>query len=221
MDRRTFSKMAGLAAIGALAELPELAAEQTGTAKPATNAWMDEVVLQDQELLVAPDLESGALNRLERKSSGWMIQRRPEFGVSFRPHAPRPDRRASFVLGAKQRVHRVEKISANQVRLQWKDLVSKHAGVLPTTFTATVTLNDGALIFDSSLDNNSPLWVGTIDYPYLGDLDAPSRDSSLTARIACYDNLQSDELYRRFVNERDCWGVDFPTETLQGKLPPR
>ncbi len=53
---------------------------------------------------------------------------------------PLPNRRDNFVLGSKQHASRVEKISNNQVRIEWKDLVSEHGGVLPITFTATVTL---------------------------------------------------------------------------------
>ena len=133
MDRRTFNKLASLTAIAALAENVELSAEQAA-------AVAGEVVLQDQELLVAFDSGSGALVRMERKSTHWSIQRRPAFGVSFRLHAPLPDRRFNYVLGQKQRAASVEKISENQVRLQWKDMASENGGVLAITLTATVTL---------------------------------------------------------------------------------
>jgi hypothetical protein len=66
------------------------------------------------------------------------------------------------------------------VRIEWKDLVSEHGGVLPITFTATVTLVDGTLTFDSSLDNKSSLPVETIDYPYLGDLNPPTRTTPMS-----------------------------------------
>src|SRR6266568_3330826 len=129
MDRRTFNKLAGLAAIAALADV-ELSVAQAA-------AVSGEVVLQDGDLLVAFDPTSGALTRMERKSTHWTIQRRPALGVSFRLHAPLPEQRTNFVLGTKQRAASVEKISDNQVRLQWKDMVSEHGGVLPITFTAT------------------------------------------------------------------------------------
>jgi hypothetical protein len=131
-----------------------------------------EVILQDDQILVAFDRESGALTRIERKSSHWIIQRRPALGASFRLHAPLPNRRDNFVLGSKQRAVSVEKISTNQVRLRWKDLVSEHGGVLPITFTATVTLKDGALTFDGALENNSFLPIETIEYPCFGDLSS-------------------------------------------------
>jgi hypothetical protein len=207
MDRRTFNKLAGLAAIGVLTENTELSVAQA-----ASEAG--EVVLQDSELLVAFDSVSGALTRMQRRSTQWTIERRPALGVSFRLHAPLPERRANFVLGGKQRAAMVQKISDNQVRLQWKNLVSEHGGVLPMTFTATVTLKDGALTFDSTLDNDSSLSVETIDYPYFGDLNPPTPDTRMQAEHLWVGALTGDEIFPHFGNALGYWGVRFPTKTI-------
>jgi hypothetical protein len=207
MDRRTFNKFAGLAAIAAFTENVDLTAEQAA-------AVSGEVILQDKHLLVAFDPVSGALTRMERKSTQWSIQRRPAFGFSFRLHAPLPSRRDNYVLGAKQRAASVEKISDRQVRLEWKNLASEHGGVLPITFTATVTLDDGVLTFASTLQNDSPLSVETIDYPYFGDLNAPTRDTPVHTEHMWYGNLVANEIYPHFRNEKGYWGVDFPTKTV-------
>ena len=207
MDRRTFNKLAGLAAMAALTENVELSAEQAASVA-------GEIVLQDSELLVAFDSASGALVRMERKSTHWSIERRPAFGVSFRLHAPLPDRRDNFVLGKKQRAASVEKISENQVRLQWKDLFSEHGGVLAMILTATVTLKNGTLTFESTLGNNSPLSVETIDYPYFGDLTSPTRDTPMQAEHMWVGSLQGDEIYPRFGNAKGYWGVRYPTKTI-------
>ena len=207
MDRRTFNKLAGLAAIGVLTENTELSVAQVASES-------GEVVLQDSELLVAFDPVSGALTRMQRKSTQWMIERRPALGVSFRLHAPLPARRTNFVLGAKQRAAMVQKTSDNQVRLQWKNLVSEHGGVLPMTFTATVTLKDGTLTFDSTLDNDSSLSVETIDYPYFGDLNPPTPDTRMQAEHLWVGALTGDEIYPHFGNALGYWGVRFPTKTI-------
>ena len=88
-----------------------------------------EQVLQDDSLLVVFDSNSGALIKLERKSTHWIIERRSELGVSFRLHVPLPERRYNFILGQKQHAEKVEKISENEIRLQWKNLVSEY-GIL-------------------------------------------------------------------------------------------
>jgi hypothetical protein len=59
MDRRTFNKLAGLAAIAALTDNAELSVAQAAAAA-------GEVILQDSDLLVAFDPTSGALTRMER-----------------------------------------------------------------------------------------------------------------------------------------------------------
>ena len=214
MDRRTFNKLAGLAAIGTLTDNTELTAEQVGSLADSRAASTGEVVLEDRELLVAFDAKSGALTRLQRKSTGWMIQRRPELGVSFRLFAPLPHRRDNFVLGEKQQAVKVEKLSDRQVSLEWRNLASENGGTLAMTFSAIVTLEKGKLTFDSTLVNDSPLTVETIDYPYLGSLDPPTADSQMTSEHMYYGNLISDQVYPVFKNEKGYWGVDFPTKTF-------
>lgn len=206
MDRRTFNKLAGLTALAALAERPDLSVAQAADIA-------GEVVLEDAELLVTFDPASGALTRLERKSTQWSIQRRPAFGISFRLLAPLPNRRDNFVLGAKQRAASVQKVAPDHVRLQWSNMQSEHGGILPITFTADVTLRNGELTFTGQLQNDSDLHIETLDYPYLGDLSAPTRDTTLTTEHMWYGNLVGDEIYPHFRNEKGYWGVDFPTKT--------
>src|SRR5579875_2115377 len=174
-----------------------------------------EVTLQDQKLIVAFDSASGALTRLEDKSTHWTIERRPELGISFRLHAPLPNRRYNFVLGSKQHATEVKKIAENQVRIQWKNLLSEHGGILPMTFTATVTLENGALTFNGKLVNDSSLTVETLEYPYFGDVNPPAADSHMHARTMWYGNLQSEEIYPDFRNDKGYWGVFYPMKTFE------
>jgi hypothetical protein len=205
VDRRTFNKLAGFTALAALADV-ELNAEQAASVG-------GEVVLQDSEFVVAFDPATGALTRMEHKPTNWTVQRRPALGVSFRMLVPIPGRRANFVLGQKQKAASVQKISDSQVKLVWKDLQSEHGGVLPITFTAIVTLTNGKLTFDGTLDNKSTNVVETIDYPYFGDLNPPTRESTVAARTMWYGNLGSDDIYPNFGNGKGYWGVDFPTRS--------
>lgn len=177
----------------------------------------DAVTLEDSQIRAVFDCDSGALIQLERKSTHWVIERRPEFGMSFRLFAPLPNRRDNFVLGQKQRAAVCKKISTDEIRIQWKNLQSEHGGVLPMTLTATIKLKDGKLTFNAKLKNDSPLTVETIDYPYLGDLCAPSRNSSMHFRVMWYGNLESDEIYPHFRNEKGYWGVMYPTKTFDSK----
>ena len=203
MDRRRFNQLAGTAALAAIAER-KLDAQAGGA----------EVVLEDAELLVAFDRKSGALTRMLRKRTNWVVQRRPELGVSFRILAPLPNQRANFILGQKQTAAKVEKISPSEVQIIWKDPVSEHGGVAPLTLTATAALSNGVLTFNATLVNDSKLNIETLDYPYFGDFNPPTRDTPLHAERLWVGALNADEIYPRFNNAKGYWGVLFPTKTI-------
>jgi hypothetical protein len=186
----------------------------------AARSTAAEVTLEDSSVLIAFDSDTGALTKLENKTAPWVAERRPELAVSFRLFAPLPARRYNPVLGARQHAAEVKKVSVNKVELRWNDLVSENGGILPMTLAADVTLTNGVLTFAATLQNDSPLTVETIDYPYFGDFNPPSRSSTLEARTLANNNLrnlQSDELYPHFRNEKGYWGVTYPTKTLEAQ----
>lgn len=207
LNRRTFNKLIGLTTLATLANNGEMSAAQAAQAS-------GEVVLEDSEFLIAFDPSSGALTRMEHKPSNWLIERRPALGMSFRMLVPIPNRRANYIYGQKQKAASVEKFSETQIRLLWKNLLSEHAGELPITFTSTVTLNEGKLSFDCTLDNDSQYWIETVDYPYFGDFNPPKKDTRVSARTMWYGNLGDDEIYPNFGNEKGYWGVNFPIKTF-------
>ena len=174
-------------------------------------------------MLVAFDSDSGALTRMESKLKHWVIERRPELGVSFRLFAPLPERRYNPVLGQKQHAAEVKKGSKDEVKLQWRNLVSENGGILPVTLTANVRLTNGVMTFNATLGNDSPLVVETIDYPYFGDFNPPRRDSLLEARTlreGKAGEVQANEVHPHFRNERGYWGVSVPTKTLEAQQSP-
>jgi len=194
-----------------------LAASVLFCALAARNGFADEVTLQDRSLLVSFDSDSGALTRMEDKATHWVIERRPDLGVSFRLFAPLPDRRWNPVYGQKQHAAAVNKVSDNEVQLKWNNLVSENGGVLPITFSADVTLSNGVLAFNSTLQNDSSLTVETIDYPYFGDFNPPSRQSSLTVctmKNGRMRDMSQEELYPHFSNRKGYWGVFYPTKVM-------
>ncbi|MDB5158885.1 MAG: hypothetical protein JWR50_3592 [Mucilaginibacter sp.] len=172
-----------------------------------------EVIIQDDSLLVAFDAGTGALVRMERKSTHWVIERRAELGATFRLLVPLPKQRSNYVLGQGQPA-RVEKISEHEVRIHWDKLTSDHGGVLPMKFTGTVTLNNGELTFNASLENDSPLTVETIDYPYLGDFSRPAVTAPMQVKTMWYGNLESAELFPNFGNDKGYWGTFTPMKTF-------
>jgi hypothetical protein len=188
-----------------------------------TQLFAGEITLQDNSLLVSFESRSGALTCLKDKITNWTIERRPELADSFRLFAPLPERRWNPVFGKKQRAE-VKKISAHEIRLQWKNLLSENGGVLPITLTADVTLTNGVLTFNATLENDSSLTVETLDYPYFGDLNPPSRGiTNMTVRLmkdSKSDDLISDEIYPHFSNKKGYWGVFWPTKIMDSQQSP-
>jgi hypothetical protein len=181
----------------------------------AQPVYGSDVTLQNDALSISFDSGSGALTRFEDKTTHWIIERRPELGVSFRLFAPLPTRRYNPILGPKQHAEDVRKISDHEIKIQWNQLVSENGGVLPMAFSADVTLTNRDLTFAATLKNDSDLTVETIEYPYFGDLNPPARESSLMAYTMKNGHLQPDELYPHFRNEKGYWGVTWPTKMLE------
>ena len=202
----TGAMLAGLAEVGGVG-----AAEAGGPGDAAP------VVLEDAYWRVEFDGDTGALTSLVCKSPDWIIQRRPALGISFRMLAPLPQRHDNFIFGPKQRVTQITRTSERQVRLQWDNLVSEHAGVLPIKFTAIISLDNGEVKFDSTIENHSALTVETIDYPYIGDFSPPSPHTRMWTQHMWYGNMQLDEIYPQFGNEKGYWGVNCPTKTIEGR----
>ncbi|HTR81097.1 MAG TPA: DUF6259 domain-containing protein [Bacteroidota bacterium] len=171
-------------------------------------------MLQDAKLLVAFDSGTGALIKMENKTTNWVIERRPELGASFRLIASTPEFSYNFVYGDSQKIAEVQKLSDHEIRIEWKNLKSDNGETLPITFTATVTLHDGALMFDAALDNGSSLTVETIEYPYFGDLNPPNPSTSMVVHTTRYDHLVPSEIYPRFVGAKDDGSVSFPTKAF-------
>ena len=195
-----------------------------GCLSVVSSASARELTLEDPSLSVSFDSHSGALTRLEDKAARWTIERRPKLGISFRLFAPLPERRWNPVFGPKQSVAEAKKISDQEIRLQWRNLVSDSGGTLPMMLTSDITLTNGELRFNATLENDSPLTVETIDYPYFGDFSAPSR---ATTNMSVWmvkptdpKAIFSDEIYPHFRNEKGYWGVFWPTKIPDASRSP-
>jgi hypothetical protein len=155
-----------------------------------------EIVLQDDKLSVAFDGDSGALIRLENKSTHWVAERRQELGFSFQLNVLLPDGSHELVQGQKQHAAEVTQVSDHEIRFQWKDLISEKGTTLPMTFSSDVTLTNGALMFAATLENDSSRMVESVDYPCLGDLNEATDGMPLEIKHMWYANLPSQDLSR-------------------------
>lgn len=161
-----------------------------------------EVTLQNDSWVATFDTTSGALTRLENKTTHWLIEARPQLGVSFRLNVP-VNQHDDFIYGRDQKAVEVKKISDDQVELQWQNLVTEDSNTLPIALTATVTLNKDALTFDTTVENNSDTMISTIDYPFLGDFQAPSKGAPMWTDHMWYANLQDNPIPGKPIMSRE------------------
>jgi Domain of unknown function (DUF6259) len=169
-------------------------------AGPAAHAG--EVTLKNDSWTATFDTTSGALTRLENQDTHWLIESRPELGVSFRLNVP-TGRQNNFIYGRDQKAVEVKKLLlSNRVELKWKNLVAEDGKVLPITLTAIVSLDKDSLTFNTTVENNSGQMISTIDFPYCGDFTAPSPDAPLKTEHMWYANLQEGDVPGKPVMSR-------------------
>jgi len=161
------------------------------------SAQADEMMLRDDKLLAAFDSDSGALIRLENGTTPWVADRQSGLAVPFRLNMFSPEQKHDFVYREKHHTVGMQRISGQKIRLQWKDLVDEQNKSLPIVLTADVTLTNGALMFVTTVENNSPLMIESVDYPYLSDLNEAPEGTPLTVKHLWYGSLPSEDISRK------------------------
>ncbi len=99
----------------------------------------DPIVLENKEISIAFDRETGALVAFTNLSTGWRWQTDPNLGESFNLFVPTADRSYNPVLGARNRQASFEKSADGEsLTLVWSNLVSEYQGTLDITLHGTV-----------------------------------------------------------------------------------
>jgi len=173
----------------------------------------DPIVLENEQIEARFDRGSGALILLTYKPTGWMLQRRPSLGESFRAFVPVPDRNYNPVLGPKNKLSSFE-LSEDRTRLvlSWDGWESEYAGWLNVSLRGVVQMKDNHLSFSAEIINRSPYRVDSLSWPILGDIGIPEGETSLSRDNLELGTLRRTQLYPFMVNERGYWGTNFPTQ---------
>jgi hypothetical protein len=171
------------------------------------------VSLENGAIRIEFDRDTGALTYFGNKHTGWSISPRAELAESFEMFVPLPDRDYDPVLGARNRVSSISKSQdGKQVTLVWENLQSEYAGKLDIHFEATVTLNGSQAIFNAKIVNHSKYAVTSLEWPILGDLQPPTKNSSLTRETVSYGNLADVPMYPVMRDQKGDYGTNFPMQ---------
>ena len=174
------------------------------------------LTLENQNVTVVFDAESGALIRMTDKNSGWEIMKREVLGQSFElllpmegPQMTDADRRYNVVKGVEQANPVIERVG-NKITFTWKGMRSEFMDQeADITFKGEVSLTDRGLEFSGDLTNHSEYPVEYVSWPCIGEITVPDKTQPL------YHSTRSDQrdLFPHFFNQHGYWGVDYPTST--------
>jgi len=168
------------------------------------------IIMEDDNIKVVFDKNSGRLVSLLNKKTSWQVQRRGYLSRSFRLAVPVPGGRDNCVYGERQATCNLKILNDNKkLVFTWDKLVSNCDKALDIRFSGIVELTDAGLQFTAQIDNNSPYTVEAVYWPYLGDLNVPKTQSSLKWMNTGGLN---QSIYPFFSNHKGYYGVDYPIQ---------
>ncbi len=176
---------------------------------------MDNIInLQNDNLRLSFDPQTGCLIGLTAVESDWRILDRPQVGLSFRLLVPLSDEhRNNPVYGEKQTVASIQ-VAEDQRKATfvWDGVDSEVGGHLDIKLTLEVRLDQRRAIFAMKVENRSSYIVENVYCPYLGDLQAPLKAEYLKTFSSNYGTASEFSLWPTYQNLRGYFGVDFPTQ---------
>lgn len=185
-----------------------IAASATGLIRrsAAAPAASGPIVLENANLLVALDGETGCLTRLESKDGAWKMQ-----GGGMRLHVPTPENRFRFLTQQHSARPHIE-ADATHALISWNGFESAQTGKLDIQVTQTVRLAGPRVEFSYQIRNGSSAVIESYTYPRLQGLRPPAGDASMSQRAWGYSSMVSSRLWPNFDNNVGYYGFDYPAQ---------
>jgi hypothetical protein len=168
--------------------------------------------LSSKTLDVGIDPATGAIAELRSADRSWSMLDRPHLGVSFRLLVPLADRRMNYVEGADQNPPTISWSDDRQgVTLDWASVRSQHGGEHPIGVHIKISAVDQRVVFSIEIDNQSDVIVENVDFPFLGDVQAPDQNGQFFAFGYTAGGGRRRMLKPHFENDMGFCMVDSPT----------
>jgi len=181
----------------------------------------EDIVLENNKIRVMFNSESGAIEKLISKITGWEIERRSELAQSFNMNVPLPNQRFNPVIGTNQILANTEvNEKEKKITFSWEYLKSENGGKLNIPFKTTVQLTENGLVFSAEIDNQSEYVVETIQWPLFGDLSIPNNSEQFSQMGINYGGMKKFEIYPKFQNEPGYFAVDNPSNWMKSPGTP-
>jgi hypothetical protein len=179
------------------------------------------VTLENADVSISFDAESGAITAFAYKKTGWEMQSTPTLGESFRMFVPTPDRSYNPVLGARNKLTTIKRSDdGNSLLLEWKDLVSEYNGKLDIALAGLVRIDKAKVSFEMTVANHSANEISTISWPIIGALAPPANCRAMNRYYTYYSSLGKSGIFPKFDNDHGYYGTNYPMqmgETGEGR----
>lgn len=173
------------------------------------------IELETGSLLLRFSERNGALVSMVSKKTGWVIERRPELGLSWRLLVPVHDElRNNPVFGEKQKLTSAQ-VQQDGVLFTWKGVESERAGRLDIDVTLNIKIEGEQAVWYMAIDNHSPYIVESVYSPYLGDLTRPEDAEWFKTFLYDYNRAQQWNLWPVFDQLEGTHSADYPTQVGQ------
>lgn len=169
--------------------------------------------LENDEVRISFDAESGAITAFVYKKTGWQIQHSPQLGESFRVFAPAPDRSYNPAIGARNKVASIKRSDdGHSITIEWKGLESEYSGKLDITLKGIVRLDGAKVSFEMTVVNHSPNQISTISWPIIGAFAPPDNCKTVTRYNTIYSTLGRSSIFPKFENDHGYYGTNYPMQ---------
>jgi hypothetical protein len=174
------------------------------------------IVLENAQLKLIFDRETGALLTFTNKSTGWQWQTKADLGESFNLFVPTADRSYNPVLGVRNRLASLEKSMDGQtLTLVWSNLESEYQGRLDITLHGTVHLEGDGARFEMTVRNHSPHTIASLSWPIVGSIAEPNPVMKLSTPN--YGGMSVSPLWNPSFGDGGYYGTDYPTRLINGR----
>ena len=175
------------------------------------------IVLENNQLSLSFDHDTGALLTFANKLTGWHWQTDANLGESFNLFVPTADRSYNPVLGVRNRLASFEKSGDGQtLTLIWSNLESEYQGRLDITLRGTVHLESDSAHFEMTVTNRSPHTIASLSWPIIGSIAEP--ETAMRLSTWNYGNLAVFPLWNPASDSLGYYGTNYPTRILDGRF---
>jgi hypothetical protein len=164
------------------------------------------IVLQNDNLQVAIDRETGCVERIESKDGAWRMR-----GGGMRLHVPAPQHRFNFVTESNTGRPAID-LNDNQVTIRWRGFDNERLGKLDIEVKEAIRLDEKRVEFSYEINNNSHAVIESYTYPRLKGLRPPAGERQMNQLSWGYTSMDRASLWPDFQNHVGYYGFDYPAQ---------